>query len=377
MIERRRNSFFAFPPRVGDAMSNGLNRSDRLSGDEVVDLAHVVSGLSRAGLPLGPGLRALAEEMPSHRLGRAFEEVATQLDQGKSLEDVLGDEQQSPRFPSHLRGLVAAGLRTGRLGTILDDYVRYEQTGAELRRNFWIGLSYPFLLIVGMTVLTLFVSGVIVRDLSAIYKDFGVDLPRATVSIIGASEVMRKNQETIVVMMLVPLLAFVVIVASRYVVGERSSRGFVSRIPIFGRVSKWTSWAEFFHLLGLLVQSEVPLGEALTLAGGGIRDPYIQLRAEQLAHQAAQGHSLSEAVRSVGALPSGLPALLHWAESNNSLAESLHLIAANFENRARAYSSMSISLIAIFIVSTVVISVGILIAALLIPMIMLISKLSG
>ena len=38
---------------------------------------------------------------------------------------------------------------------------------------------------------------------------------------------------------------------------------------------------------------------------------------------------------------------------------------------------MSISLIAIFIVSTVVIGVGILIAALLIPMIMLISKLSG
>ena len=46
----------------------------------------------------------------------------------------------------------------------------------------------------------------------------------------------------------------------------------------------WTSLAEFFHLLGLLLESGIPLLEALKLAGDGIRDPDIKTTAERLAH---------------------------------------------------------------------------------------------
>ena len=76
-------------------------------------------------------------------------------------------------------------------------------------------------------------------------------------------------------------------------------------------------------------------------------------------------------------VPSGLPHLLNWAEGNQSLGETLHLIAGMFESRARAYSNTSASLVAIIIVTCVVITIGVVAASLLVPMISLISKLSG
>ncbi len=358
-------------------MSASSNKADRLSGEEVVDLVHLVSGLTQAGLPLGPGLKALGEEIPSPRLARAFRDLGTQIEQGKPLDEILGDSNHSSRFPSHLRGLVAAGLRTGRLGTILDQFVRFEQTGSELRRNFWLSLTYPLILLVGMVFLFAFVGTVIVRDMSSIYNDFGIDLPRATISVIQTGELMARHQESIYLLAAVLSATLIFLLTSKFFFGERLSRWFASRIPIIGWVAVWTSLAEFFHLLGLLIESDVPLDEALKLAGGGIRDSDIRITADRLAYEIEQGQTLSQAIGSVRWLPSGLPVLLNWAEGNQSLGETLHLIAGMFESRARAYSNSSASLISIIIVTSVVITIGVVAASLFIPMISLISKLSG
>ena len=358
-------------------MASSVKKTDHLSGEEVVDLAHFVSGLTRAELPLGPGLKALGQEMSSPRLRRAFDQLATRLEAGAALDEVLADKSSSPQFPRHLRGLVTAGLRTGQLGSILDQFVRYEHIGAELRREFWLSLTYPIILILGVFFLSVFVGTVIVRDISVIYQDFGINLPRATVGIIHASEIFRNNTETLGILATTLGVLFVFFSSSKLLFGESFSRWLAGRLPIIGRVATWTSLAEFFHLLGLLLESGIPLLEALKLAGDGIRDPTIKTTAQRLANEIERGQSFGGAVASVQSLPAGLPSLITWAEGNQSLSETLHLIATMFENRARSYSHSSGILISVIIVTCVVISIGVIVVALFVPMISLISKLSG
>ena len=89
----------------------------RLSSQDAAQLSEQIAGLTRAGLPLAPGLRALAEEMPAGRLRRMLGAVSRSLTQGASLDEAIA--AQGGALPAHLRGLVLAGERTGRTGEVL------------------------------------------------------------------------------------------------------------------------------------------------------------------------------------------------------------------------------------------------------------------
>ena len=75
----------------------------RLSPDEYQQLATVMAELAAAELPLSSGLRAAAEESTSRRLSRALNSMAGQLEQGRSLADLLADPRQP--LPPHMSGL--------------------------------------------------------------------------------------------------------------------------------------------------------------------------------------------------------------------------------------------------------------------------------
>src|SRR5262245_57687041 len=100
-------------------------RFERLAPDESQQFAAVLAELASAGLPLSSGLRAAALEATSGRLARALRRVAAQLDQGKSLSDVLADSRQP--LPPHLAGLLAVSLKSGRLGTALAEFFEQQR----------------------------------------------------------------------------------------------------------------------------------------------------------------------------------------------------------------------------------------------------------
>ena len=117
--------------------------SERLSGPEVTALTDQLAGLTAAGLPLAAGLRALGEEVHSRRLGRRLKAVASALDGGASIESAL--DARRGGLPPHVRGLVAAGVRTGKLGEVLGRFSGYATTGDDLRRDLLLRLLYPTL----------------------------------------------------------------------------------------------------------------------------------------------------------------------------------------------------------------------------------------
>src|SRR3954452_21974722 len=94
-----------------------------LSGDEVARLTDQIAGLTRAGLPLPSGVRALGEELPPGRLRAVLVRLAALLESGLPLDVAL--EQQGGRIPPHVRGLVSAAARSGKLGEVLGRFAGY------------------------------------------------------------------------------------------------------------------------------------------------------------------------------------------------------------------------------------------------------------
>ncbi|MFO0908236.1 MAG: type II secretion system F family protein [Isosphaeraceae bacterium] len=280
----------------------------------------------------------------------------------------------SNRLPAHLRGLVLIGQRTGKLGPILSRFVSFMNVGVELRRKLWNSLAYPLLAVFFAAAVFGFIASTIIPAFEHIFADFGIPLPVMTVAVIQIGRLFAMSWAGLVEL----AIALVVIaVFTRLLTGADQRRGFLSTIPVIGQVWRNTSLAEFCHLLALLLESEVPLPEAASLTAEGIGDARIARACRALSLDLKSGRKLSDALARDPVFPRGLPRLLSWAEGHQSLPGSLHMAGDMYEARARSQATFAGTVLSVLTLVSVVAGICLLVVALFLPLITLISRLSG
>ncbi len=344
-----------------------------MSGSDASAFAGQLAGLVEAGLPLPTGLRALGEELPTGVLRRAFEDVSRRLEAGATLEEAVAAQER--RLPGHLRGLVLAGVRTGRLGEMLGRFVDATHAGAEIRRRVVLALAYPTLLLVAAIALFVFACFVVVDGFQSIFQDFGLPVPALTRMVFEVSStVTRINWRAL------PMLAAVVVacwVAERLLLSPARRRQLACEIPLFGKLPRWTALAEFSRLLGLLIVGEIPLPEAVILAGDAVRDADLAVAGRSIAREVEGGRSLSEALARRRQFPAGYTRLVGWAEGHRSLPEALEVLGAMYEARAKAHASFLGSVVGALVMIAVLGGISLAVVSLMLPLTSLIRSLSG
>ncbi len=340
------------------------------SNAEAAEFAEHLAALTRTGLPLPSGLRSLAAELPSRRLRRPLVAMADGLERGESLDRAMVGV--SARFPATLRGLMIAGARSGRLADILGQYVRYANLGSELRRRFWMSIAYPIFLLAALLALYLFLCFRIVDAFQFVMDDFKIELPAVTELFFEMADATRTRGPQAVAM--IAVLGVIVYAVFRLTMGPAQRRMLVSNVPMFGPLLRWTSLAEFCHLTGLLVESEMPLPDALELAGRGVGDAELARAGESLRASVEGGLTLSEALAAWPRCPAGLTEVLADSEGRGDLAPSLHLAGDMFEARAGTHASFLTTFFAGMTLLLILWGGGFVVTALYLPMINLFTR---
>src|SRR4051812_38592603 len=127
------------PPRRSsdDQPSQGFTarplrqEAGKLSEEDLITLNEEIAGMARAGLPLDQGLTALAREMGRGRLQAVTRQLADDLRAGLTLPQAL--QKQQGRIPSFYAALLAAGIRSGRIGDVLGTLTLYARSVADFR----------------------------------------------------------------------------------------------------------------------------------------------------------------------------------------------------------------------------------------------------
>ena len=89
------------------------------------------------------------------------------------------------------------------------------------------------------------------------------------------------------------------------------------------------------------------------------------------------GKTLARAMPERRPFPPRLPRLLHWGEKRGSLPEVLHMAGEMFAARASAHSSFAAAALSVACFVLILLGVNLIILGLMLPMISLISRLSG
>jgi type II secretory pathway component PulF len=130
-------------------------------------------------------------------------------------------------------------------------------------------------------------------------------------------------------------------------------------------------------LLGLLLESELPLPTALQLAADGSRDPEIAEACRTMILNTEMGQPLSHAVAARRQFPAELAQIIGWGEGVQTLPEAMYMAGEMFEGRAKLHTTFVAAAVSPVAFVLLIFGLGITVVALFAPLFKLVTELSG
>lgn len=299
------------------------SREPAASAGSSVDgtVAEAMARLTAAGIPLAGGLAAYGEELPAGRARSALRKISQSLTDGASLDDALAGATGGSA--AYISGLVAAGVRTGRLAEALERHLTVTRRTQQVRSRILLSLGYPLLLGCFALVIFWIMLAWPLQDLKSIYEGFEVALPSATVALLDVSDWAALSRDWFGFVLSGLMVTASFFWAMHFAPGHPIRIRVYQRIPAIGTASRHAALAEFCSLLSILTGCDVPLPEALRLTASALRDGNLREGARRLAETVEKGASAEDEVRLLPNFPNSLSALFRWTDRNLVFSESL------------------------------------------------------
>ncbi len=355
-----------------ESESTSVDRIDSLNERQRTEVIQDLKRLTAAGRPIPAGLRAMASEAADRRVSRSLLQIADELEGGEAISEILDSRIHGLSWRT--KGIVQAAIASGRIAEVFAEFTRFERIGNSLRRQVWFRLAYPMLLLSGFLLLFSFLSSIVLVDFKALAIDFGLELPVTTIGLIALSDAVQSDGWAIP-------LAIILNVVLVWIAGRGMARGPRRRVyntlPVIGALWRTAAMAEFSRLLALLIDCKLPMPEALVLAGEGVHDQDLEIATVQAAEIVREGKSLTSAIAEQKLYPAGFANLLSWAEQHGSIPDALRMASETLVARARSQAVALGIVLSVLVNCLVVFGIQLTIAGIYLPLIKLLSWLSG
>ncbi len=283
--------------------------------EDLIALNDEMAALIRAGIPLELGL----DPSFSKRLGGLTQRLRDRMEQGKSLPEALSDEDE--HVPPIYRAIVEAGLKAGRLPEALESLSEFSQALLELKQRIALAFVYPAIVLgVAYGLFVAFVAAVVPR-LEDVYRQ--LQLPQHE-----WMSLLRGLHEMVHIWGPGVFLAACVLMLWK----GRSLSG--NRAPWMWSIVANFHRASFAGMLALLVKHQLPLPEALRLAGGASSGRRIRKTADELADDVQSGNTLAQSLSTRRAFPPFMRWMISNGEKQGALGATLHQASDIYRHRA-------------------------------------------
>jgi type IV pilus assembly protein PilC len=345
------------------------------SGVETKDLVtftRLFATMIDAGLPLVQCLDILSGQQKNKIFANALKDVKGSVEQGSTFSDALARHPKI--FDELFINLVHAGETGGILDNIMNRLSVYLEKRQKLVRQLRGALSYPtivFLIAIGvMAVMLTFV----IPAFENMFKEFGGgkdNLPALTRMMVALSH------SFVSYLPLVILLGAGISTAAVYIYRTPAGKTFVHRslltIPVMGVVLQKISVARFTRTLGTLLQSGVPILDALEICGKTSGNVIIEGGIMLVRQRISEGKNMAEPLLEAKVFPDMVVQMIAVGEQTGALDQMLNKIADFYEEE----TDIAVASLASLIEPIMMVGIGGMVGVVLVSMYLPIFSLAG
>ncbi len=320
--------------------------------------------MTKSGVDLASAFESLAQQSSNDCVRYVMTRIHEDVTGGKSVSEAMRAQREI--FGDAYVASVAAGEAAGQLPEVLRRLADLQRSDIRNRATIRTLLAYPILLAM---VSSAVVAGLVVFVLprfQKIFEQFEVPLPAVTQVLVSVSELFRHYT-----LLWVPfsIAAIVGVVASRCTVSGRRwwDRAFLNTVMIRD-ITRAFYIGRTFRLLGLMVESGVPLLEGIQLTRNAVRNSLYRELFEELEAAILNGRGLASSLIKAGFVPAVAAEMVLTAERTGTLGMVTELMGAHYEEEGETRLRELATMLEPMIIVTMGVIVATIVIAVMLPM---------
>jgi type IV pilus assembly protein PilC len=343
----------------------------------ITQFARQLSTLQDAGLPILRSLRILEEQQKSGTFKRVIGYVADDIEGGSTLSEAMG------RFPKCfdrlLVNMVAAGETGGVLDLILSRVADFMEKSQKLKGRVRSAMVYPVVVMSAAFIILLMLMWKVIPTFTTVLADMsgGQELPALTKVVFGISHWIA-YQWGWAVLLGVPFgTVFLFRLIRTFRIGRLVLDAIKLKLPVMGRLSGYVAVTRWTRTLGTLIGAGVPILDAINTSRETSGNEVYANMLAKVHNSIRQGDTFASPLRQSKTVDLIVSSMVSVGEETGDLDKMLLKIADNFDEQVDVMVGSMMSLLEPIMVVTLGVTVMTIVLAIFLPMIKVITTLSG
>jgi len=331
-----------------------------------------------SGMTILTAIRLLENQHQDEKRYLSFlNAVRASIEEGNTLYRALSSQKiyRMPEF--YLQSLNIAG-QSGKMPEVLTNMAAFFTAQNKVRKQVKGAMVYPTVILIVALAMTSFLIGFVVPKITEIFQDTGQTLPPITQFVLSISDFLRAHYG------LVLGLFFGILVLFRLAYSYNKRFHLIIdtallRIPVIGSLIQNHELGRFGYILSLLLSSGVAYTQAVKLASSSFSNRYLAQLFERAVERVVEGNKLSNALQLEKAdiLKRNFLQALALGEESGEVAEVLANISKLYAEENDERIKIMLSLLEPVMMLLIGGIVGIIVAAMLLPIFTMTQGLKG
>jgi len=338
---------------------------------DLVTFTRLFATMIDAGLPLVQCLDILAGQQKNPAFQSVLRDVKNSVEQGSTFSDALAKHPKI--FDELFVNLVQAGEVGGILDTILQRLAVYIEKRVKLARQVRGAMAYPSIVIVIMIGVMVVLMTFVIPAFENMFAEFGAKdaLPALTKMVIAISK------GFVSWLWAIALVGVGTVVGSIYFYRTPRGKKFVHRLilklPILGSVMQKIAVARFTRTLGTLLESGVPILDALEIVAKTAGNVIVEEALMYARARISEGKNMAEPLGESKVFPGMVVQMVAVGEQTGALDTMLKKIAEFYEDEV----DVAVAALTSMLEPILMVVIGGMVGTVLIAMYMPIFELAG
>lgn len=317
-----------------------------------------------ANMPVVESLIILIDQTNNVSLKSLIADLAYEVDSGSLLSDAFAKRPKV--FSEFFINIIKSGETSGKLDEVLTYLADEMEKSYDMSSKIKGAMIYPTFILVGLTGVGVVLMIYVIPNLTEVMLETGMELPLSTRIIIAISNFM-KNYILLIILFLTGL-----VFAVRYYINTKTGRYQLDylklKIPVFGNLFKYIYLMRFTRSLSTLLKGGVNISRSLEITANVVGNViYHDLILETL-EAINDGSPIASVMEASPDVPKMVPQMISIGERTGKLDSVLDKVTEFYGRESDAMLANLTALMEPLIMVVMGVGVGVVVAAVLMPM---------
>lgn len=341
-----------------------LDFLQRITTKDLVVMSRQLAVMIDATLPLVEALHILTKQTRNPKLKRIISEVADEVEGGSRLSQAFGKHPKL--FSKFYISIIRSGETSGQLSEVINYLADQLEKDYDLKSKIRSAMMYPAFILSGLFGVGILMMVYVVPRMTDILKEANTELPLSTRLLIAISDWMVVYWWLLIILVVGGVIGFRF--ALRYKQVRYGFDWFKLHVPIFGTLAREIYVVRMTQSLSTLSAGKVPLVDALAVVRDIVGNAVYEEMVDQTIQEVRDGNSIATVFIKNKAVPDMVSQMLSVGEETGRLDDILTRLTNFYGREIDNLVRNMVTLIEPLVMIVMGIAVGVMVAAIILPM---------